>query len=274
MGNIKDLFGNSGSGKDKDVKRNFEMVDINLLHSGLAYQRPINEKFVRDTLKVFDKNEVNAPSVSLRDGKYNVVDGQHTIAICKEKGWNRIRCEVRKNLTEEEENKWFFVTNTKHRQQSKQSILNSRYFGKEKSLNELIETLSSIGYKLNTVDIVDTNGVIDASVTIENIYKEMGREKFLNCYMLHQGVWNGDKESLKGSFLKGMSKFYNTYSDAIDEKRFVKSLSKSSSEKIRIEAETDKFTKDISVKYARVIVSYYNKGLSKDKQLKISLLDD
>jgi len=271
MGNIKDLFGN---GKDKEIKRNFEMVDINLLHSGLAYQRPINEKFVRDTVKIFDKNEVNAPLVSLRDGKYNVVDGQHTIAIVKEIGWNRIRCEIRKNLTEEEESKWFTVTNTKQRPQSKQSILNSRYFGNDEKLNKLIKALSSVGYKLKTVDISSSDGIIDASVTIENIFDETEQEDFINCLTLHQGVWNGDKESLKASFLKGMFKFYNTYKTNIDNKRFVKALSKCTAEKIKVEAETDKFTKDISVKYARVLVSYYNKGLSKEKQLKISSLED
>ena len=271
MGNIKDLFSN---GKDNEVKRNFEWVDINLLHSGLAYQRPINEKFVRDTLKVFDKNEVNEPLVSLRDGQYNVVDGQHTITICKKKGWSRIRCEIRKNLTKEEESRWFTITNTKQRPQSKQSILNSRYFGNDEKLNKLIQALSSVGYKLKTVDISDSDGVIDASVTIENIYNEMQQVDFVNCLTLHQGVWNGDKESLKASFLKGMFKFYNTYKTNIDDKRFLKTLSKCSAEKIRVEAETDKFTKDISVKYARVLVVYYNKGLSKDKQLKISLLED
>jgi hypothetical protein len=271
MGNIKDLFGN---GKEKEVKRNFEMVDINLLHSGLKYQRKLDEKFIRDTLKKFDKNEVNAPLVSLRDGKYNVVDGQHTIAICKEKGWNRIRCEIRKNLTEEEESQWFNVTNTKHRPQSKSSILNSRYFGNDEELNKLIKALASVGYKLKTVDITDSDGVIDASVTIESIYNEMKQDDFVNCLTLHQGVWNGEKESLKASFLKGMFKFHNTYKTNIDEKRFVKALSKCTAEKIKVEAETDKFTKDIAVKYARVLVAYYNKGIQKDKQLKISLLED
>lgn len=269
MGTIKELFGNS-----KDMKRNFEYVDINLLHSGLIYQRKLKEKFINETLLKFDTNEVNAPLVNLRDGQYNVVDGQHTIAICKKKGWNKIRCEIRKNLTEVEESQWFEVTNTKQRQQSKSSILNARYFGKDKSLNELICTLSSIGYKLKTVDVLNSDGVIDASVTIESIFKEMGNSEFLDCFSLHNSVWNGNKESLKASFLKGMSKFYNTYKNEIDTKRFVTALSKQTASEIKKEAENDKFTKDIGIKYAKVICAHYNKGIRKNNPLKMSKLED
>jgi hypothetical protein len=270
--------------KNDSMKRNFEFIDINLLHSGLAYQRPIDEEFVRDKVEHFDKNEVNAPCVSLRDGKYNVVDGQHTIAICKEMGWKKIRCEVRKGLSFQEENDWFVITNTKHRPQSKNRILNGRYFGgKDKTLNSLISCLSAVGYKLKTADVTISNGVINASETIENIYKELGKDDFIKYITLHSGIWEGNLTSLKASFLKGFKKFYITYKNELDNKRCVSVFTKyknskntngKSPEDITNEANTDVYTKDVQVKYARVFVKYYNVKIANNRKLKMSKLDD
>lgn len=266
---------------NENVKRNFEMVDVNLLNSGLAYQRPIKEDFVRDIVENFDPYEVEPPCVSLRDGKYNVVDGQHTISIVKKVGWRKIRCEVRRGLTEEMENEWFVSKNTKHRTQTKGAILNGRYFsGIDERLNDLVAYLAVVGYKLKTSDIKNSDGVINASDTIEKIFIDMGKQEFIKYITLHQSVWNGDKKSLQASFLKGFAKFYNTYKKELEDDRFIKVFNSHMNKKcktvdeITYEADKDVFTKDVSVRYSRVLVKYYNLKLSKQKQLKMSRLDD
>lgn len=271
---IKDVFT-----KDEN-KRNFKWIDMELLHSGLDYQRPIDNAFIEDKVKHFDKNEVVPPCVSYRNGKYNVVDGQHTIVICKTVGWKKMKCEVREGLTIEDENNWFVVTNTKHRSQSKNRILNGRYFsGTDKTLNDLIKCLSSVGYKLKTADIIDNLGVIIASDTIENVFCEMGEETFMRFISLHQSIWNGEDFSLQASFLKGFAKFYSTYMDQFEEKRCITVFSKINQKRktpsdIRKEADDDKYTKDVGIRYAKVLVKYYNSSLSRDNKLKMSKLED
>lgn len=267
--------------KNDKIKRYFEMVSLNLLHSGLAYQRQINANFVQEKVNNFDEKEVEAPCVSLRDGKYNVVDGQHTIAIVTAKGWTKIRCEIRTGLTEEEENEWFHIKNTKKRPQSKSAILNSRYFSKtDDTLNDLVAYLSTVGYKLKTSDVSNTVGVINATDTIENIFKSMGKSQFLRYINIHCNTWNGNRKSLSANFLKGFAKFFDTYSSQIKDDRFIKVFTGTSKkraktiEELSIEADSDVYTKDVALKYAKVLVKYYNVGLSKDNQLKMSKLED
>lgn len=263
-----------------ETKRKYKVVDIELLHSGLAYQRPIDNSFVEDKVKNFNENDVDPPKVSYRDGKYNVVDGQHTITICKSVGWKKIRCEIREGLTVAEENEWFVITNTKHRPQSKNRILNGRYYsGSDEKLNTLITCLSAVGYKLRTPDIQDTFGLISASDTIENIFSELGKETFLDFITLHSAIWNGDKLSLQASFLKGFAKFYMTYFEQIDTKRCITIFSKSNSKQkspsdIKKEADDDRYTKDVGIRYAKVFTKYYNSNLSKERKLKMSKLED
>lgn len=271
---IKDVFV-----RDEN-KRNFKWIDMELLHSGLTYQRPIDNSFIEDKVKNFNKNEVDPPCVSYRNGKYNVVDGQHTIVICKTVGWKKIKCEVREGLSVEEENDWFVITNTKHRAQSKNRILNGRYFsGVDNNLNTLIKCLSSVGYKLRTADIDNKSGVINASETIENIFSDMKEESFIRFIALHQAIWNGEDFSLQASFLKGFAKFYTTYVEVFDEKRCITVFSKANKKRkspsdIRKEADDDKYTKDIGIRYARIFVNYYNSSLAKCNKLKMSKLED
>lgn len=148
----------------------------------------------------------------------------------------------------------------------------------DEKLNTLITCLSAVGYKLRTPDIQDTFGVISASDTIENILSELGKETFLDFITLHNAIWNGDKLSLQASFLKGFAKFYMTYLEQIDTKRCITIFSKSNSKQkspldIKKEADDDRYTKDVGIRYAKVFTKYYNSNLSKEKKLKMSKLE-
>jgi len=266
----------------KDVKRRFEWIPVEELHSGLVYQRPINEDFIRDKILHFDKNEVETPCISFKinkDGKneYRVIDGQHTIMIVKQIGWIKIRCEVREGLSEDQENEWFYKKNTKKRNQTRNRLQNSKIEGKfDLTTNLLVNSLESVGYKLKTSDIKNGKGIINAGLTIENIFKEMGELDFKKCMEIHSIVWDGNKKSISKPFLNGMCKFYTTYKDEFDSKRFINSFLKKNitAENIAKDVSNNTLKRDISIKYAWVLVEYYNKGLKDEKKLKCSKLID
>jgi hypothetical protein len=263
--------------------RRFEVVEIEKLHSGLAYQRPINENFVREKIANFDPTEVEIPSISLRikesgESEYRVIDGQHTIAIIKGMGWIKIKCEIREGLSDEDEHKWFHQKNAKKRPQSSSRLLNAAIHGKfDETTNRLISSLDMAGYKIKAVDVSGTRGVINAGESIKRIFTNMDEKDFTKCMMLHSSTWAGEKKALTASFLKGICKFYNTYKDKIDTNRFVNALSekKITVNEIIKEADSDTYYKDLGVKYARILTKYYNKDLrTENKRLKISLLED
>lgn len=256
-------------------------VAIEKLSSGLAYQRGIKEWFVREAVDKFDELAVEPVCVSLRDGKYNVVDGQHTIAILKAMGRTRVFCEIREGLDFAGESAWFVQKETKGRKQTINSLLNARaYSGDDKNLNALIDCLSVVGYSLKLVGVKNTYSIINASDTVEKIFNELGCVMFLDFIKLHKKVFDGDKKSLQSNFLNGFCLFFKTYRKDINEKRLehvfncnVNKNVKQTSD-IILEAKRDVDSKDTSLKYAKVFVRSYNHNIRKLTPLKISKLDD
>lgn len=59
----------------------FMLIPYNRLRSDVDYQRNLRMKFVDTVCKVFDKNKMRPVRVSLRDGEYWVLDGQHTAEL-------------------------------------------------------------------------------------------------------------------------------------------------------------------------------------------------
>ena len=60
-----------------------KLINSSLLKSKQDYQRKIDMDFVRKAIAEFDPDKIEPVHVSYRDGKYYVMDGQHTILICE-----------------------------------------------------------------------------------------------------------------------------------------------------------------------------------------------
>ena len=57
------------------------IINSSQLKSKQPYQRKIDMKFIAKCVKEFNPNKIDPVHVSYRDGKYYVIDGQHTIII-------------------------------------------------------------------------------------------------------------------------------------------------------------------------------------------------
>lgn len=262
------------------TKKEIKEVNISLLESMTTYQRQLDLKFIAEKSKdgIFDPNAVELVKVSVRpDGSLKVGDGQHTIAICRNRGYKKVKCELRYGLTIEEENDWFALENTKSRPQSSKRIWTSKIRGSyEKNINEqnFNNTINAIGYRLGLCDEKSGDGCINCIDTLFSIFKNKTNDDFINIMSIHKSCFKGNTTSLQANFFSGMFKFFDTYKSLFDEKRFIKVFSKMKPDALKSESEDDKYTTDIGVKYARVFVKYYNLKLSKEKQLKMSKLED
>lgn len=223
----------------------------------------------------WDKKLFNSPCVSFRNGMYNVIDGQHTIAAYKMRFGEdaEILCKVAYNLTAEEESEWFYELEKGRISQTSNTLYNSRLLSKDATLLSLVSDLKQAGLMMK-INIPNGKCVISALKTIEDIHNNMNNIDFISCFKLLKETWNGDQISLKEPFLKGMVKFYNTYKGKFDSNRFKKSLSKVNPKDIKSKADSDVYMKDESIKYARVFVEHYNFKLKKLPVLKISKLED
>ena len=261
-------------------------VPIDFLDSALDYQRSINMKFVKEKAsdEVFDEREVEEVKVSARrDGTMRVCDGQHTVAILKLRGYHYARCEVRYGLTSEEENDWFDMINTKFRTQTKKRTLTAKMNGSyekhkiEHNLNKIMERL---GF---TLDLYGTSTKKEYKICcpthLLNIFKARLNNpdslfSFVECMKLLRNTFQGDPISLQLNFMDGMFAFYDTYGIDIDNKRFIRVMQKHTPAKIKTIVQNDLSLNKNAVKYGKVFVDIYNKGLKKEKKLKVSKLYD
>lgn len=267
------------------LKKEFKMVKLDDLESMAEYQRPLRMDFIEEKSKdtVFDKNEVEAPKISVRnDGTMKMGDGQHTVAIVRRRGWNAIRCELRYGLTIEEENDWFVIQNTKSQPQSQKTLLTAHINGtyeKNKDEQDFYKCLKSLGYKLNIYgEESGSRFKINCSASLLSLYKDYveqdKKDKFMECMDIHKTCFKGDPISLQWVFIRGLFDFYEIYSENLDKSRFVSKLSEWEPSDIRKEAIKDTYTKNIPTRYARFFVSKYNLSLAKSKKLKMSKLED
>lgn len=273
------------SGKSGRIKIEQKSVPIDKLDSMLNYQRDIDMAFVEEKSRddVFRESEVSVVLVSVRpDGSMKVCDGQHTIAILKRRGYTMVQCELRYGLTEQEENDWFNIENTKRRGQSRKRTLTAQINGtyeNNKDEQDFNNCVKSLGFKLDIYGEESGNDFrIGCPAKLLGIYKEYisneKKEEFIECLDIVKSCFNGDPVSLHWSFLRGMFDFYETYLDKFDRKRLIEVLSRENIRDIKKDAESDIRTKKTSMKYAKLFVEKYNYKLPKKKQLKMSKLDD
>ena len=81
-------------------------IPLSELYSGQSYQRPVSEPVVDRLVREWDPRLLTPLVVSYRDGRYNLVDGQHRACAMQKKncGKNVIAlCQVYMGLTYEQE---------------------------------------------------------------------------------------------------------------------------------------------------------------------------
>ena len=81
-------------------------IHTDRLTSGLPYQRPVNPKEVDRLIREWDERLLDPITVSFRDGKFYVVDGQHRISAMRRMNGGRgvmVDCKVYDGLTYEQE---------------------------------------------------------------------------------------------------------------------------------------------------------------------------
>ena len=81
-------------------------IHTDRLTSGLPYQRPVNPKEVDRLIREWDERLLDPVTVSFRDGKFYVVDGQHRISAMRKMNGGRgimVDCKVYNGLTYEQE---------------------------------------------------------------------------------------------------------------------------------------------------------------------------
>jgi hypothetical protein len=246
-------------------------INIQVLHAGLYFQKEPNKTRVNQIATNFDWNIFQPLDVSYRDGKYNVVNGQHRLSAMKQRFGEdsqiQVPCCVRDGLSRKAEMDLFVDLATKSRKVSCMELFKAQYadgLGDDDVVN-MYNIVNNT--KVLTIDWKENKGMgrITAIQTIFGVYEDLN-DKFEEYIDILHKTWKGDTKYLQVPILKGLCEFVKRYEGEYDSKTFIKKLSQYSPEDIIREGKSD-LTSKTEIGVGKSIFNKYNKGLKEKSRL-------
>jgi len=243
------------------LEENFEFKWINtkLILSDQSYQRPVDPVRVAQIVKNFDRNLVNPPKLSFRDGRYYVYDGGHTIAALKAKNGGRdltLMCKVTYGLTRQDEAMLFEEQNGLARAIEVNYKLRSQFNRGEESVMSMVRIAESHGFLVDFAKGTMRNRII-AVGTLLRVYKRLGASGYSILLSILRDAWDGTPDSTKKEIIEGLAIFLDQYGGQYSRVTLVKKLRAVSPIEIIREGKLSRASG--SKKYAQQIVYIYNK---------------
>ena len=156
----------------------------------------------------FNEYVANEPKVSFRNGKYYVVDGQHTIEgrILRNGGKDLpILCKVYTGLTMEQEALFFAEQN-----------------GHAAPLTAGINLRVGLAFNYDSLQLSDYR--ISCVGTALKLYNQMGEKIYCESLRLIVAAWEGKPDSFRASVLRGVMHFVELYHGEFSEERLIRAL--------------------------------------------------
>lgn len=231
------------------------------LTSGLPYQRPVLQKDVDKIIREWNGREITPVVVSFRDGKFNVVDGQHHIEAMRQKAGGRdviVPCIIHTGMTYEQEAELYArLDRDKKRLTLRQYTKAVVEAGSDANIMEVKRLTEEVGFIWALGEPTGEPFEIAPIRALINAHQLLGGEAFARMLSLLAGAWQGAPNSLKASMLSGMALFIKTYEVELSDRAFIRRMSIVSPEEIirlgRIET-------DVGLRFARIILDKYNGG--------------
>jgi hypothetical protein len=238
------------------------------LTSGAKYQRTIDHKKVEKIVSTYDPHKVGVIKVSYRDDNYWVYDGQHRLMALKTINHGKdcmVLCEVHYGLTYEDEARLFAEQYDGATKVDIVYQMGALLEAKDEDVVKIKDIVESTGLQIPFTKSKGNDKIVAVS-KIRTIYKDLQEDGLRRILTLIKQTWNGTSSSLDKYVLGGMHQFLKTYKTEISDITFIKNLSKIEPLMIKRVGDSDMSAKG-DLKYAKVILDYYNKGLTSKSRL-------
>jgi len=171
---------------------------------------------------------VNEPKVSFRNGRYYVMDGQHTIEGCilLNGGEDRpILCKVYTGLTMEQEALLFAEQNGHAAPLSAGIKLRAKVVGGDAPSKAFVAATNRAGLSLNYDSMQLSDYRIGCVGTALKLYDQLGEEIYCEALRHIVEAWEGKPDSFRAAVLRGVMYFVQLYHGQYSEERLVRALS-------------------------------------------------
>lgn len=199
-----------------------------LIYPREIYQRGVERKRVELIARDFNEYIVNEPKVSFRNGRYYVMDGQHTIEGCilLNGGEDRpILCKIYTGLTMEQEALLFAEQNGHAAPLSAGIRLRAKVVGGDAPSKAFVAATNRVGLSLNYDSMQLSDYRISCVGTALKLYDQLGEEIYCEALRHIVAAWEGRPDSFRAAVLRGVMYFVQLYHGQYSEERLVRALS-------------------------------------------------
>ena len=250
------------TGMNADVQGIEELLSTGELYSGQPYQRPVLDRVVDKLVREWDPRLLTPLVVSYRDGRYNLVDGQHRVCAMRKKNGGKdvtALCRVYHGLTYEQEAELYYkLDRAKGHLRLAHATKALVESGADAEIIEIKRLLENAGFVWALDKPTGEAFEVEATHAVINAYRLLGGAAFSRMLELTARTWHGAPSSVKASFLSGMALFLKTYETEMDDDVFIKRLSAIDPEEILRRGKADFSTNKAALRFARVILGKYN----------------
>ena len=198
-----------------------------LIYPRELYQRGVQRKRVEMIAADFNEYVANEPKVSFRNGKYYVVDGQHTIEgrILRNGGKDLpILCKVYTGLTMEQEALFFAEQNGHSAPLTAGIKLRAKVVGGDAPSKAFLAATNRVGLAFNYDSLQLSDYRISCVGTALKLYNQMGEKIYCESLRLIVAAWEGKPDSFRASVLRGVMHFVELYHGEFSEERLIRAL--------------------------------------------------
>ena len=185
-----------------------------LIYPREIYQRGVERKRVELIARDFNEYIVNEPKVSFRNGRYYVMDGQHTIEGCilLNGGEDRpILCKVYTGLTMEQEALLFAEQNGHATPLSAGIKLRAKVVGGDAPSKAFVAATKRVGLSLNYDSMQLSDYRISCVGTALKLYDQLGEEIYCEALRHIVEAWESRPDSFRAAVLRGVMYFVQVY---------------------------------------------------------------
>lgn len=193
-----------------------ELLDLSELIVDHTYQRPVEERFVKAMAESFDETLVGCLDVSDRqDGTYAILDGQQRFEAMKSVGKTTCFASTFTDMTIQDEAGFFYRKNRDRRAMKGYFGFRARVIAGDPTANEIEEAVHAAGFSLGpSSDHTDVVGAVLACERAWALTSDVRRDCLTPALRTIAAAWRGRDESLRGSVIGGLARFWRAYADS------------------------------------------------------------
>ena len=246
-------------------------VNLDEIEKDSRYQRATSRDWVKLLFNNWCKDLVEDIVVSKRNGKLYCLDGFHSVEAMRQRGIKKCWARVFEEMSPQDEALRFAALNKQRKSMTNVDVFKAQLFGREPIAQSINSILKRCG--LYVGNHMRGNGCSVAAVkTLLDIHGKNGPTTLERIIHIITTTWSErEQRRVSNIIFRGLQFIYSQKRyDKIDDKRLITKLKEVSPDEIirkarSIKEEDPRFIASSAA--ARVILQYYNRGLTRNRLL-------